>query len=475
MKKRTFFVMLILFLILLNSMLLIVSVIILNDKLSTARDKCLAEHYVIAASLIGDMQALEQRGNHVEECMDQLMSAYSRYLQGKGNSLAVSFSGRWIYKSSSFMPEENKDFPPDTDYMQERIVFMKNETVPMLCVYGSFPAPWQDYGLMYVGNLEEAVSSWRHTKNILFALGAVMMLVMAFFLFHFLNIIFRPLRQISSASTKIAKGNYESRILVQGKDEIAKVAHNFNLMAGQVETQIQHLQEIAEQKQQFIDNFSHELRIPLTAIYGYAEYIQRTHISEEERYECTQFIMSECTRLQNMAYQLLNIALLRGDKLEEEDCMAAELFELSEKVMHVKAAEKKIHLFYDKSQNLLIRGDREQLLIVLNNLIDNAIKASLPEGEICVSAYLKEAGVVVEVEDHGIGMEPDQISHIKEAFYRVDKARSRAAGGAGLGLSICEKIMQLHHGKLTFVSEHGKGTTVRLHFPKDKKESFTGS
>lgn len=160
MKKRTFFVMLILFLILLNSMLLIVSVIILNDKLSTARDKYLAEHYVIAASLIGDMQALEQRGNHVEECMDQLMSAYSRYLQGKGSSLAVSFSGRWIYKSSSFMPEENKDFPPDTDYMQERIVFMKNETVPMLCVYGSFPAPWQDYGLMYVGNLEEAVSSW---------------------------------------------------------------------------------------------------------------------------------------------------------------------------------------------------------------------------------------------------------------------------------------------------------------------------
>ena len=300
------------------------------------------------------------------------------------------------------------------------------------------------------------------------------MLVMAFFLFQFLNIIFRPLRQISSASTKIAKGNYEIRLLVQGKDEIASVAHNFNLMARQVETQIQHLQEIAEQKQQFIDNFSHELRIPLTAIYGYAEYIQKAPISEEERYECTQFIMSECTRLQKMAYQLLDIALLREDELEKGDCMVAELFEQSEKVMHVKAAEKKINLSYNKSQNLLIRGDKEQLLIVLNNLIDNAIKASWPEGEICVSAYLEEAGVVVEVEDHGIGMEPDQISHIKEAFYRVDKARSRAAGGAGLGLSICEKIMQLHHGKLTFNSEHGKGTKVRMHFPKDKKESFTG-
>lgn len=132
-----------------------------------------------------------------------------------------------------------------------------------------------------------------------------MMLVMAFFLFQFLNIIFRPLRQISSASTKIAKGNYEIRLLVQGKDEIASVAHNFNLMARQVETQIQHLQEIAEQKQQFIDNFSHELRIPLTAIYGYAEYIQKAPISEEERYECTQFIMSECTRLRRWLISFL--------------------------------------------------------------------------------------------------------------------------------------------------------------------------
>ena len=107
MKKRTFFVMLILFLILLNSMLLIVSVIILNDKLSTVRDKCLAEHYVIASSLIGDMQVLEQRGNKVEECMDQLMSGYSRYLKGKGSYLAVSFSGEWIYESPSIMSKEN--------------------------------------------------------------------------------------------------------------------------------------------------------------------------------------------------------------------------------------------------------------------------------------------------------------------------------------------------------------------------------
>ncbi|MCI9320539.1 MAG: HAMP domain-containing histidine kinase [Lachnospiraceae bacterium] len=464
MKKRTFFVMLLLFLVSLNSMILIVSIIILNDNLSAVRDKCLAEHYVIVSSLIKDIQALEQRGICVEENIDNLMYSYSRYLQGKGDGLAVALSGEWIYTNSEFMPKENRFFQPNPDGGQDRLIYMENNPSPILYIYGSLPEPWQDYGLLYIGNLNDTVTSWRHTKNILFLTGAIMMIVMAFFLFQFLNIIFRPLRQISSASTKIAKGNYGSRLSVQGKDEVASVAYNFNLMAEQVETQIRHLQDIAEQKQLFIDNFSHELRIPLTAIYGYAEYIQKALISEEERYECTQFIMSECSRLQNMAYQLLDMALLKNEETKKDDCSVAALFEQSEKTMHIKAVEQKIKLSYIIPQDFSIKGNMEQLLILVNNLIDNAIKASPPEGKVCVSVSLKDSHIVVEVEDHGIGMAPEQISYIKNAFYRVDKARSRAAGGAGLGLAICERIAQIHQAELTFVSEQGKGTTARLLF-----------
>ncbi len=379
MKKKIFFAALVLFIVFLNSMILIVSIIILRDKLSAVRDKCLAEHYVIASSLLGDVQVLEQRGNHVEENIDSLMRLYSRYLQGKGNGLAVSFSGEWIYESPVFASQENMIFPPDTGYSQERLVYMQNGNRPVLCVYGRFPAPWQDYGLMYIGNLGGTVQSWRHTKNILFLTGTAVILLMSFFLFQFLNIIFRPLRQISSASAKIANGNYSSRIPVCGKDEISSVAHNFNLMAEQIENQIKQLEEASEQKQQFIDNFSHELRIPLTAIYGYAEYIQKALVSEEERYECTQFIMSECSRLQNMAYQLLDMALLRRDEMKDNNCSVKELFAESEKVMHVRASEKKIKLTYILRQNYAVRGDMEQLLILTNNLIDNAIKASRQE------------------------------------------------------------------------------------------------
>ena len=465
MKKKIFFVALALFIVFLNSMILIVSNIMLKDKLSAVRDKCLAEHYVIASSLIGDIQALEQRGNDVEENIDNIMRLHSRYMQGKGNGLAVAFSGEWIYESPIFASEGNMADPPDIGYSEGRLVYMENGNCPVLCVYGSLPAPWQDYGLMYTGNLSDIIRSWRYTKNILFLIGTAVILMMSFFLFQFLNIIFRPLRQISSTSAKIANGNYGSRIPVRGKDEISSVAHNFNLMAEQIENQIKQLEDAAEQKQQFIDNFSHELRIPLTAIYGYAEYIQKALMSEEERYECTQFIMSECSRLQNMAYQLLDMALLRREEMKDSNCYLKELFAESEKVMHVRASEKKIRLAYVLPGNYAVRGNMEQLLILTNNLIDNAIKASRQEDEICIRAYSEESAVVVEVEDHGSGMEKEQISHIKEAFYRADKARSRAGGGAGLGRAICDRIVQIHHADMSFISEPGVKTVVKLSFP----------
>lgn len=462
MKKRTFFVVLILFLAFLNSVILIISLVILNDKLAAVREKCLAEHYVIASTLLGDMQALEQRETDVGWDINKLMRPYSRYLQSRKGGLAVAFLGEWIYKSSEMMPKDSSVCFRNTSGTQERIVYMENETSPMICIYGSFPAPWQDYGLLYVGDLSDTFLSWRQMKNFLFLTGMALMFILAVFLFNFLNIIFRPLRQISSTSARIANGDYGRRLPVQGKDEVANVAYNFNLMAEQIESQIRQLRDNADQKQQFIDNFAHELRVPLTAIYGYAEYVQKVSVSDEERYECTQFIMSECKRLQNMAYQLLDLALLR--EIEMEDCTIDTLFAQSEKVMQAKALEKRIKLSYTLQEKLFVWGNPEQLLSLINNLIDNAIKASAPESEVIISAYTEDAYVIVEVEDYGIGMSPEQLIHIKEAFYRADKARSREGGGAGLGLSICERIAGLHHAELTFVSRLGKGTVASLCF-----------
>lgn len=461
MKKRIFFSTLFLFLLFFYSTLMIISLITLRDNFSAVKGKCLSEHYVIASALIGDMQALEGRNVDIADSIDRLMQTYSHYSQNRKNGLAVSCDGKWIYQSADLFTEIDLVKFAGQMNQQERIVYMENIPEPVLFIYGNFPAPFQDYGFMYSSDLSDTLHSWHKMKYTLYMIGMFVTYVLSVCLFIFLQRLFKPLRQISKVSAAIADGDYHNRLPVMGKDEVADMSRSFNSMAEQVETHIKLLQDTSDRKQQFIDNFAHELRTPLTAIYGYAEYMQKAPVSEKERYECTGFIMSECERLQHMAYQLLDLATMR--EVDMEDCSLKKIFTLSSRTMQVKAGEKNIRLVY-QSDAETVWGNENLLLCLLNNLIDNAMKASKQGDSVHISAFGKAKHIIIEVKDYGHGMDNREIPHIKEAFYRVDKARSRAEGGAGLGLSICEQIAGLHHADLTFSSAPDKGTTARITF-----------
>ena len=385
MKKKTFLVTLLLFIIFLNSSMLIVSLITLREQIKAEKEKVLAEHYVISSGLLGDMQAVKNRGGDVEASMGEMMRNYSRYAQNRDNEFAISCREEWIWESGVQMEEPGSFFAEINQ--SERVVFIRREPVWQLCVYGRFPAPFQEYGLWYCSGFSDTLESWRGMKNMLFTVSMAVTFLLALFLVKFLDILFRPLREISAASRVIAEGDYHARLHVKGKDEIAVMADHFNRMAGQVEAHINLLQETADRKQQFVDNFAHELRTPLTAIYGYAEYLQRAPVTEKERFECTEFILSECRRLQNMAYQLLDLAALR--EIETETCYLAELFRRVCGIMQVKAEKKRISLS-SACKEEHITGNMELLITLLNNLIDNALKAS-PEGsEISLRAEVKK-------------------------------------------------------------------------------------
>lgn len=465
MKKKTFFVTLLLFIIFINSSMLIVSLITLRECVETEREKVLSEHYMISSTLLGDMQAVEKRGGDVRASMESLAGTYLRYSRNRGNELAVACGEEWICCGGDISPAKTPGEILSREAASDRIVFIEKTPVPKLCIYGRFPAPYQDYGLFYSADLGEALQSWRQMKNTLFFVSAAVTLLLALFLIQFLDILFRPLREISVASRVIAGGDYHARLRVRGKDEIAVMADNFNRMAGQVESHIKLLQDTADEKQRFIDNFAHELRTPLTAVYGYAEYIQRASLTEEEKFECTEFILSECRRLQNMAYQLLDMAALR--EMETEDCPVGELFSRVSEIMQVKAAEKGIALTFEEHREE-IAGNPDLLITLLTNLIDNGLKASPSGTAVKIRAEGRGDFLMLEVTDQGIGMTKEQLSRIKEAFYRVDKSRSRGAGGAGLGLAICERIVQLHRGKLEFCSVPGEGTVACVTLPTGK-------
>ncbi len=462
MKYRTFLTTLILFLFSFNLGIAIICVTTFKDTVHRAEEKSLGEHYFITSALIKDFQAVESRGTDIEGSLGSLLQPYS-YLSGdKKVKLALYKDKQLVYSNRQeiVLPSSYSKPPEDGKRL---VSIQKSDSRTYIMVSGKLPAPYDFYTMVYLYDTTEAITAWEQMKNMLFFAGLILSSLLAFGLLLLLNRIFKPLSQISQISRNIAAGAYDTRLPVSGHDELSEMAQSFNHMAEEIQRQIQELAAAAEQKQQFVDNLAHELRTPLTAIYGYAEYIQKVVRTEEDKLFATNYIMSESRRLQNIAYRLLDMATLRENKTERSDVRMEELVRGVEQALCMKAAEQNIQITYEYRFDTLF-CDADLMHILLVNLIDNAIKACSPGGVIKLSADLEEGRKVISVQDNGKGMTEEHLAHITEAFYRVDPSRSRAGGGAGLGLTLCRQIAVNHEAELSFTSELGKGTTAKLTF-----------
>ncbi len=222
------------------------------------------------------------------------------------------------------------------------------------------------------------------------------------------------------------------------------------------------LQAAAQEKQNLVDNLSHELRTPLTAIAGYADYMQRAELSEEEKYEATDTIISEAKRLQTMADKLLQMSAARTQNLVFETVQAYDLLANVQRILQPKAQASAVavSVFCEEDQTVFCVPDLMESLLV--NLADNAIKACEKGGAVTLRAA--QSGITVT--DNGCGMSEQTLAHLGEPFYRADKARARADGGAGIGVSLCFEIARTHKMKLHFVSQPQKGTQAVLTFTR---------
>lgn len=462
MKYRTFFTTLVLFLFFFNLGILMISITTFKDTVDRAEERSLDEHYFITSALVKDFYAVESRGMDIEGSLDSLLQPYS-YLSGnKKVKLALYKDHQLVYSNRHeiALPSDFLEPPEDGN----RLVSMqKSDDHTYVMVSGKLPAPYDFYTMIYLYDTTDALTAWKQMKNMLFVAGVILSSLLALCLLLLLNRIFKPLAQISQTSRNIAAGAYETRLPVSGDDELSEMAQSFNHMAGEIQSQMQQLATAAEQKQQFIDNLAHELRTPLTSIYGYAEYIQKVARTEEDKLFATNYIMSESRRLQNIAYRLLDMATLRGNKLQLDNVQMGELFHEVEQALSMKAAEQNIQILYQYHFDTLF-CDADLMHILLVNLLDNAMKACGSGGVIKLVADLENEQKVITVQDNGKGMTEEHLLHITEAFYRVDSSRSRTDGGAGLGLTLCQQIAVSHEVELSFSSELGKGTTVRLIF-----------
>ena len=460
MKKQVFITTLILFLVFLNGMVFIISSMRLEENLGLIEERSLGEHSYIVSALSKDIITFEKREKEISLVMTEIMFPYLYFSSDNKIKLTVYKDEKVFFTNLDEMLLPIVDFEiieSDNQYVfKEKI---NGQT--MLYISGNLQSTQGDYMLLHSYDITEILETWSQSNYTLYFMVACLAVVLSGCLMLLLNRIFMPLTQFVEASKDIASGDYQKRLNYKGFDELSHMAESFNAMADEIEKKIAELIATAEQKQRFVDNFAHEIRTPLTTIFGYAEFIQKAKISEEDKLVATVYIMSESQRLKDLAYQLLDLATMRNNKIKKQKVDVLKLFLKIDQTMSKKAFEKNVQIeYYNQVDNLY--GDSGLLECLVINLIENGLKACDDGGMIVVGVTKQEHQVTLSVEDNGKGMTEEQLLHITEAFYRVDHSRNRKEGGTGLGLSICEQIAIAHHTKLLITSQVKKGTLVQM-------------
>ncbi len=313
------------------------------------------------------------------------------------------------------------------------------------------------YVIVYADDAENLDKDFRRIMAIFTVTSMAVSVFLAVALYFVLKRLSVPLDKLRVTTEHIAVGDFSEKAEEKGSDEFALFARSFNIMLDRINAQMNALEQQAERKQALVDNMAHELRTPLTGIHGYAEYIRVAAISDQERAEATEYIMNECKRLQRLSEKLLDMARLNADGIEPE---AVELWGVAEECcnsLNPKAEKNNVKLSVDGDKST-VQGDRILIGVLMYNLVDNAIKACGRGGAVRILCYSDGFAVI----DNGKGIEVSQLAHLAEPFYRTDKARSRAEGGVGLGLTLCDTIARSHGVGLDFKSKVGVGTEVTV-------------
>lgn len=270
-----------------------------------------------------------------------------------------------------------------------------------------------------------------------------------------------PIRSLGRAANQLASGDYSTRAKVMGNDEIGELAGNFNHMADAIEKNIQELEDVARRQEDFTGSFVHELKTPLTSIIGYADMLRSQDLGKDVRFKAASYIFSEGKRLENLSLSLMNLLVVGRSEAETGAVnmrrLCTEAARISQPAMKAKGLSLAV-----QAEEGVIQGDGALLQTLLQNLLDNARKATDSGGQVTLTGRKTAEGYQVTVADQGRGIPRRELDKITEPFYMVDKSRSRAEGGAGLGLALCKEIAELHRGRLDFESTEGAGTSVTV-------------
>ena len=266
------------------------------------------------------------------------------------------------------------------------------------------------------------------------------------------------LKRIMASMRIIQEGDFSHKVVMNGHDELTVLGDEFNNLA-------ERLQTSENKRRQFVSDASHELKTPLASIKLLAETILQNDMDMETVREFVGDIGDEADRLNRMSQKLLDLTRGDGDETEASEIIyMAPTVERVVRMLSTQAHQSQVEIRTVIVQDAPILIREDDLYRIIFNLVENGIKYNLPGGSLTITLDRTEELGILKVSDTGTGIPEDALSHIFERFYRVDKARSRASGGSGLGLSIVRNMVLRNQGKISVESTFGMGTTFTLEF-----------
>lgn len=451
--ERTYLTTLILFLIFLNGAVLMLTLYSHERRIEASEQICLAEQYTLTEAFEADWDGHGNGSDYI------LQIAYGDFYRQKNARLCFSAPDGTV--SYSNLPEGIEPLSPGIMQTCKAADGVRYLLISESICEGK-------YTLTYAKDISDLDREFRQLIFLFLGVSLAASTLLAVALYLLLRRLNTPLEKLRKATEGLAGGDFSARADESGDDEFSALAKDFNHMADQLDVHMQELRRTADEKQRMLDDLAHEMRTPLTSIHGYAEYIGGANISEEEKIDAAQYIMSESMRLKHISETLLDTAFVRENKILPVTLSVREMLLRTQEHFAERAAASAVELKMCCEQDFDVIGDEVLLELLLSNLTENALKAAR---KVTDRARAVELGAIKQgdekllfVRDNGVGMTEDQLAHVTEPFYRTDRSRSRGEGGTGLGLSLCARIVEAHHATLKFQSKPDKGTTVFVTF-----------
>lgn len=322
--------------------------------------------------------------------------------------------------------------------------------------------PLKRYGeiqgiIRFITSLREVDNEIKSITYVFLAIAIFVMIMGVLVSFILAKSIINPIKSVTKVAEKMADGDFTVKSTKLRNDEVGKLSDTLNYMASEIVKK-------DSLKNEFISNVSHELRTPLTSIKGWAVTLKYDDIDKGMIKDGLDIIENECDRLSSMVEELLSFSKLVSGHMDIKKSWEniEDIVQYIRKHMSLRADRDGIQFNVEIESDIpKLYIDKNRIKQVLINLLDNSFKFTERGGKVNLKVYRDGCKLIIKVQDNGCGIGEDELPHVKEKFFKGKSSKSQN----GIGLSICDKLVEVHNGKLDIESELGVGTCVTIEFP----------